>query len=331
MKKLVIFLGILIVISLIAFVFNAVFLKEKSIASGVFYIKRGENVLQISANLKNQGYITNQLSFVYQTIISRNFKKLKSGKYQIKEGQKYNELINKFSLGQILPSEISIIPGKTIKDIANVLSSAYLFKRDDFLNKALYPDKNVLDKFVFLSDKPEGEGLEGYLFPDNYLVDSSGNIDDLQIQILSNFNNKLTQDLRDEIKGQNRTIFEIVTMASMLEKEVKSYKDKQIVSGILWKRADNHLPLQVDSTLLYFQTSLHPSVLEKDVDSEYNTYKYAGLPKGPICNPSLESIKAAIYSENTEYWFYLSAPSGQTIYAKTLGQHLINKAKYLSN
>ena len=97
------------------------------------------------------------------------------------------------------------------------------------------------------------------------------------------------------------------------------------------KRVSYNLPLEVDSTLLYFQTSAHPSAIDKDVNSPYNTYKHAGLPIGPICNPGQESIMAAIYPKNSDYWFYLSAPDGETIFAQTLGQHLINKAKYLTN
>lgn len=255
---------------------------------------------------------------------------MKAGKYQIQKNQNYYDLIEKFSRAELLPTKVSIIPGKTVKDIAQLLSSSRLFKKDDFLNYALNPEKDIFKNFSFFSDAPENAGLEGYLFPDDYLVDSSQNIEDVVSQILFNFDKKLTADLRKEIIKQNRTIFQVIIMASILEKEVQSYEDKQIVSGILWKRADNSLPLQVDSSLLYFQTSEHPSVLEKDLDSQYNTYKYAGLPKGPICNPGLDSIRAAIFSQKTDYWFYLSAPSGETIYAKTFGQQLINKAKYLT-
>jgi len=299
--------------------------------SGLFIIKRGDNVLQIASNLKQQKYINNQLSFVYSAIVSGNFKKMKAGRYQIQQGQTYKDLIKKFVKAQFLPTKISIVPGKTIKDIAVILNSSRLFRKDDFLNSALNPNQDILNKFSFLSDKPKDAGLEGYLFPDNYLIDPSQSVEDVEGQILSNFDKKLTQDLRDEIKKRNRTIFQVVTMASILEKEVRSYEDRQIVSGILWKRIDNHLPLQVDSSLLYFQTSTYPDVLEKNVDSQYNTYKYAGLPRGPISNPDLDSIKAAIYPKNTDYWFYLSAPNGETIFAKTLGQQLINKAKYLTN
>jgi UPF0755 protein len=219
------------------------------------------------------------------------------------------------------------------------LSKSRLANKAEFLSLVLNNSSGAQDdfysslaqKYSFFSDKPKDAGLEGYLFPDSYLIDSAAANQDIVKQILDNFDKKLTEDLRKEIKKQNRTIFDVLTMASILEKEVKTYDDKQIVAGILWKRADNNLPLEVDSTLLYFLASLHPSLIDKDVDSPYNTYKHAGLPVGPISNPGKESIMAAIYPENSDYWFYLSAPSGETIFAKTLGQHVINKAKYLTN
>jgi UPF0755 protein len=120
-------------------------------------------------------------------------------------------------------------------------------------------------------------------------------------------------------------------MASLLEKEVKSLEDKKIVSGILWKRLENNMPLQVDATISFItgKKDANISIEETKIDSPYNTYKYRGLPLGPICNPGLESIIAAIYPETSNYWFYLSTPEGKTIFSKTLDEHNIAKQKYL--
>jgi len=307
-------------------------------AEEFFVIKRGDNVLQIASNLERQGYIKSRFGFIWEALISGNFKKMKAGRYQIEKGQPYQELIIKFTKAQSAPVSISIAPGKTSQDIALLFESAHLFRKDEFLNLILDTSKEkgggfndyLLKEFPFLSDRPEGLGLEGYLFPDTYLINSSASAQETVEQILSNFSIKMNQDLLSQAKKQKRAIFQVITMASLLEKEVNNYQDKQIVAGILWKRADNNLPLEVDSTLLYFSTSLHPDLMEKNVDSPYNTYKYAGLPLGPICNPGLESIRAALYPQETDYWFYSSAPNGETIFAKTLGQHLINKARYLT-
>jgi UPF0755 protein len=306
---------------------------------GLFVISRGDNILQIAGNLQNHGYIGSRILFIWDVASSGNLKKLKAGRYQIGNTSTDRELIEKFTKFQFLPLNISITPGKTTNDIAQILSHAQLVKKDEFLNLVLNKGKDNQDKFYsslyekypFLSDKPKTAGLEGYLFPDTYSIDTMATSQSIVDQILNNLDKKLTVNYRNEIKKQNRTVFEVLTMASILEKEVKTQEDKQIVAGILWKRADNGLPLEVDSTLLYFLASDHPDPIDKSVDSQYNTYRYAGLPVGPICNPGIDSIMAAINPKSSDYWFYLSDPSGKTIFAKTLGQHLINKAKYLTN
>lgn len=328
---------LIVLIAVVLAIFSDIF-RNNPQAEGLFMVERGDNVLQIASNLQSQGYIGSRLIFIWDAVTSGNSKKMKAGRYQIKEGSTNNDLIEKFTKFQSLPINVLIAPGKTTSNIAQILSQAHLAKRDEFLNLVLNDSENsqadfyssLSRNYFFLSDKPKNAGLEGYLFPDNYSIDPAAGNQDIVKQILDNFDKKLTEDLRKEIKKQKRTIFDILTMASILEKEVKTYNDKQIVAGILWKRADNNLPLEVDSTLLYFLTSSHPSLIDKNVESAYNTYKYAGLPLGPICNPGIDSIMAAIYPENSDYWFYLSAPSGETIFAKTLGQHLINKAKYLT-
>jgi len=117
----------------------------------------------------------------------------------------------------------------------------------------------------------------------------------------------------------------------LLEKEVKDFEEKKIVAGILWKRMENKIGLQVDATITYItgKKSVKVSKQETEIDSLYNTYKYRGLPLGPISNPGLESIEAAIYPQNSDYWYYLSTPEGETIFSKTLEEHNIAKAKYL--
>ena len=104
-----------------------------------------------------------------------------------------------------------------------------------------------------------------------------------------------------------------------------------MVSGILWKRLENGIPLQVDATISYItgKKTTEISKEETEIDSPYNTYKYKGLPLGPICNPGLESILASIYPEDSEYLYYLSTPTGETIFSKTLQEHNLAKAKYL--
>ena len=301
-----------------------------------FVVLRGENVLQIANNLKSQGYIESKTLFILDVFFGNDLKKLKAGTYDLK-GLDDGKIIQKLVLSQTIPVQLTVIPGSTIKDIAGSLQSSRIASASDFLNLALGSDsgdqyargQKLTGQFDFLADLPQNAGLEGYLYPDTYHMLARTTPDDIAYQMLKNFGDKLTPNLRAEIKNQGKTVFEVVTMASMLEKEVISYQDKQVVAGILWKREKEGMLLEVDSTLMYFLASDHPGIADKDVDSRYNTYKYAGPPAGPICNPGIESIEAAIDPIDTDYWFYLSKPDGTTVFSKTYAEHLINKAKYL--
>jgi len=194
-----------------------------------------------------------------------------------------------------------------------------------------------------LGMKLPGENLEGFLFPDTYKFPLGVSGEEVVRKMRENFEEKLNTKIpelsltpKEAIMQQGKTIFEIVIMASLLEKELspKNKNDKEnqrIISGILWKRLENKIPLQVDSTITYItgKKITQVSFEETKIDSPYNTYKYRGLPLGPICNPGIDSILAAIYPKNSDYWYYLSTPEGKTIFSKTLEEHNLAKAKYL--
>jgi UPF0755 protein len=189
--------------------------------------------------------------------------------------------------------------------------------------------KDYSSEFDFLQDKPENESIEGYLFPDTYQIAKGESCEEMLNTMLSNFDKKLTLNLRTEIKNQRKSIFDVVIMASLIEKEVRTFDDKKIVSGILWKRMAVGMPLQLDATINYITGKSDPSATIKDtkIDSPYNTYKYKGLPKGPISNPGINSIIAAIYPSQTDYWYYLA--DGRTIFSKTLEEHNAAAKMYL--
>jgi UPF0755 protein len=138
--------------------------------------------------------------------------------------------------------------------------------------------------------------------------------------------------MRQEITDSKKTPHQILTMASIIEKETKFPEDRSIVSDILWRRVQRGIRLQVDSTVHYLVNrsgDVFTTGEERQIDSPWNTYKYAGLPPGPICNPSVESIKAAIRPQKNDYWYFLSDKEGRLHYAKTLEEQNENARKYL--
>lgn len=151
--------------------------------------------------------------------------------------------------------------------------------------------------------------LEGYLFPDTYFFHNNDSAEAILQKMQDNFEKKINSQIREEISRQQKTLPEIIIMASLLEKEILDIKERKIASGILWKRLKVGMALQVDAA---------PA-----------TYKERGLPFQPISNPGLDSILAALYPIESGYWYYLSKPTGETVFSKTLEEHNLARAKYL--
>lgn len=293
-----------------------------------YVLQKGSGYKEIAGDLKKQGVIKSPLFFEFFVLVSLNYSKLQAGQYELSPSMSIAEIVKKFVLGDVIKEKITIIEGWDTKDIAEYLESKKLYSGEDFLNMV---KKDWSQDFEFLKDKPKNLNLEGYIFPDTYYVAENSTAEEFIRISLSNFNKKLSYDLKQEITKQKKSIFEIITMASMLEKEVESPEDKKIVSGILWKRIKEGIPLQVDATVNYVtgKNDVKVSIKDANIDSFYNTYKYYGLPLGPISNPGIESILAAIYPQESPYWYYLSADhNGQTIFSQTLEEHNIARAKY---
>lgn len=327
---LIIFL--IILTGIIIFVCYGIFLPKEpgSTKVMVFSIQKGEGDEEISINLEKQGIIKNQYFFRGYVLGRGWFSKLQAGKYALSPAMNLPEIVNKFIKGDVIKIEITIPEGFTMAQIEQEINAKCETQNTNLELKSQNLSFYKKD-YKFLEDAPDTAGLEGYLFPDTYQISYDISSQALVKMMLNNFEKKLTEELRKEIQSQKKTIFKIVTMASLIEKEVRELEDKKIVSGILWKRLKAGMPLQVDATITYItgKKTTNISVEETQIDSPYNTYKYYGLPLGPICNPGQDSILAAIYPKTTDYWFYLSTSEGETVFSKTLKEHNIAKAKYL--
>ena len=317
------------------------FFKRKEV---IFRVERGESMKQISDQLYSEGLIRWDSVFRAYVTFTMNSKRLQAGSYKLSSAMGIFQIVNKFVFGDTIKEILTVPEGQNIRDIAQEINSKGIINSKDFFElvgspavdyrdfKKLVKPKDFSVLFSFLKDKPNYVSLEGYLFPDTYYISQETTANELLAMILSNFDKKLTQDLRTEIKKQNKTIFEIITMASVIEKEVRAKEDMELVSGILWKRLRVGMPLQSCATISYItaKRSTDISIDETQIDSLYNTYKYRGLPLGPISNPGVEAIKAAIFPKENLYWYFLNTSDGKTIFSKTLEEHNIAKAKYLN-
>lgn len=301
-----------------------------------FSVEKGESAKEISIKLEKEGLIKNAFIFRCYALIKGFSGKLQSGWYELSPAMNMSKITKKIAFGDVTKEKITIIEGWNLKKIADYFEEKKICAPEEFLTIA---KKDFDSEFAFLKDKPKNLNLEGYLFPDTYYIQiqnaklKTQNYDmgNIVRQILANFDKKLNSELREVIVRQNKSIFEVITMASLIEKEVRTLEDKKIVSGILWKRLKARMPLQVDATISYItgKKTTDISIIETQIDSSYNTYKYRGLPAGPISNPGIESILAAIYPKESDFWYYLSGFDDLTIFSKTLKEHNVAKAKYL--
>lgn len=334
----VFFLVIILSFLLLFWSWQGIYLPKNSSSEQerLFTVEKGQNLFQVAVELEEEGLIKNKFLFGLYIGFKGNQEKLQAGNYLLSSSMTIPEIADKIVSGDIAKDTITIIEGWNLNDIARYLEERGLSTAAQFLEITNPPFDDFIAEYGFLKDKPEGLNLEGYIFPDTYcFLKQEENGKEMTVQILrralDNFEKKLSQDLKEEIKSQKKTIFEIITMASLLEKEVRTLEDKKMVAGVLWKRLQNNIPLQVDATISYItgKKSTKVSIEETKIDSPYNTYKYRGLPLGPICNPGLDSIISAVYPENSSYWYYLSTPEGETIFSRTLDEHNTAKNKYL--
>lgn len=272
-------------------------------------IQTGASAQDIANMLDKEGIIRNTFPFLVYLKLTRADTQIKPGSYYFTEPISIPRIVA-FITSDLAERKIRIHEGWTNFEIANYLQGEGLVSKRDFLNVAT--------------------NTEGYLFPDTYLIFQNTSAIDLVTKMRAEFDNKIAP-LEQEIARKKIPLKNIVIMASLIEKESAGDKDRAIISGILWKRLKNNQPLQVDATLSYLLGKESNDLTTNDLktDSPYNTYKYPGLPIGPIGNPGLDSIKAAIYPKDSPYWFYLHDKTGKAYYAKTFEEHIANKNKYL--
>jgi len=308
-KKTIIIL--LTAIFLIICLFNIV--KPFPYVEDTFIIREGETLKTISKNLKEQGLISNSSLFFFTLYFTNNPLDIKAGAYEINSAMGNFKIIHQITTGNTIKEKITIIEGWTINDIAEYLEKEELFTKEEFLAAT---KKDYSSEFSFLNSN----NLEGFLFPDTYFINQTDTPEIIIKRMLLNFETKVWGSVKDK-----ENFYEVLILSSILEREVISYEDKQKVAHILFKRLANNMPLQVDATILY----VNNNIFDSEIDSLFNTYKYLGLPPAPISNPGIESIEAALNPLNNNYWYYLSAKDGTTIFSNNFEEHKMNKIIYL--
>lgn len=296
-------------------------------------ILSGLSVNDIGWLLKKKGIIRSVPAFSLYVRWHGAESSLQAGDFLLHRGMSVAEIIRTLQTGFLKESAITIPEGFTVRDIDRLLSQKELIKDGDFLDCAATCD---LSAYAFLprekSIASRGGLVEGYLFPETYFVVAEEfTAKNFLERLLKTFRERVINDLGPELAASGRTLHEIVTMASLIEEETRTGAERPIVSGILWKRLDSGQGLGADAAIRYALEKPTAEITAKDLnaDSPYNLRKYKGLPPGPIANPGLSSIKAALHPEDSKYWYYLHGKDGVIRYAETNEEHNRNKTMYL--
>lgn len=300
-----------------------------------FSVKSGDSVAMIGANLASAELIKSELVFKAYIKLHKQTKLL-AGDYFFPQGSRLSDIVKRLARGEAVFAENDVLikEGLNLKEIGLLLKDKRLLSDDCDKLFAMYVSNLPAEfkKYDFLREAPTRVDLEGFIFPDTYRVFADANCQDLLLKALDNFDKKIDADLRAEIKRQGRRLYDVLIMASLLEKEVRSEADMKIVAGIFWDRIKNGQRLESCATLAYILGENKPqyTLADTQIDSPYNTYRNDGLPPTPINNPGLKAIRAAIYPTKTDYNFFLSRPdTGATVFSVTYQEHLANKARYL--
>lgn len=336
-----------IIVGLILFFSWELQRKPAKIKTGevAFTIERGETLKQISRSLAQEGVISSPWFFEFLVRLSHKQNKLQAGDYDLPQGLSLLQLIDALGKAQANQTQIILREGEGVRELADRLAEAGIVASTTFIEAAGRPtvDYGTLDvgqprpvdfaaEFSFLEDKPAYYGYEGYLFPDTYRFSKTATSGQIIRKMLKNFETKLSPAMRQEISRQGKTVWDIVIMASILEKEVRTAADMKMVSDLFWRRLARGQAFQSDATLSYVlnDTVAAHSAEDLELDSPYNSYRFKGLPPTPIGNPGLAALEAAVYPTANDYNFFLNDPkTGATIFAVTFEQHKQNKREYL--
>lgn len=297
-----------------------------------FIVESGWGSSDISYRLTDAGLVRNPYVFQMYVWLHRIDSRLQPGNYFLSKSQNIKEIAWILARGAGSTKEISLtfIEGWNNQQIADYLVEREMIAQPADLFAIVQKKAVWWDDYPVLASRPKNLDLEGYLFPDTYRVFRDATIADIVQKMVATLEEKITSEMRQEISRQHKTIHEIITLASILEKEVSTQKDRRLVADIFYKRLAAGMPLQSDATVNYAtgKSVTRASLDDLSVESLYNTYKYKGLPPGPICNPGFEAIEAAVYPVANEYWYFLTTPNGEVIYSKTHDEHVAAKARY---
>jgi len=295
----------------------------------VINIRQGESVGSIARLLDQEKVIAGYYYFrIYYRLFFNNAS-FKSGEYRFEQPMTMEQVIEKLHDGKVLLHKITIKEGMIIKEIGRYLEKQHKINGSDFINFALSP--HLITKM-----DPNAPDLEGYLYPDTYMVHKGITAEQVVRLMVRKFRENFTHTMKWRAEELNLTVRQVITLASLIEKETASREERFLISSVFHNRLRIGMPMGCDPTIIYAlkRDDKYTGKLgwaELKYDSPYNSRLHAGLPPGPICNPGYESIEAALYPENTKYLYFVAKDSRSHYFSENLNEHNRAVQKFIIN
>jgi UPF0755 protein len=289
-------------------------------------IPPGSGAAEIRRRLIESGIVSDQLAFRAALLWTGQSRGLKAGEYRFDRPMTVVEVIDKIARGDVYERPITFPEGLTIREMAAIYQSRGFGQADDFM-------KAARDASLISDLDPAAKDLEGYLFPETYALPRGTPASKLVSAMVARFRDTYMQLQTSRKDSAALSLREIVTLASLVEKETGKAEERPLVAAVYQNRLEQKMPMQADPTVVYalVMAGSYDGNIRKgdlDVDSPYNTYKYPGLPPGPIASPGRASIAAALAPADVDYLYFVSKNDGSHVFAETLAQHNANVQQY---
>lgn len=289
-------------------------------------ITHGSDAVTIARQLIAAGIVRDRWAFRYATWKTKSASRLQAGEYKFDSPMTAIQVLEKIARGRVHLRTITFPEGLTLAQMAEIFGASDFGTREEFY--ASGQNTELVAHF-----DQDATDLEGYLFPDTYALPRDATAGQLVSAMVASFEQKFDEELRRESQVRGFTPREVVTLASIIERETARADERTVVSGVFTNRLELGMLLQSDPTVIYAlqRAGLYKNNLTRAnlrFDSPYNTYVYAGLPPGPIASPGLAALKAAVQPDDVQYLYFVSRNDGSHVFAASLREHNRNVREY---
>lgn len=283
-------------------------------------ITPGMSSSQVGQLLEEQGVIDSRLKFWLAVKLNNAGSKLQVGVFELQRNMQAGDALNVLINGQAAAVRVTVPEGLNVRQVAKLFAAHGLVDEQEFLEEA-----REFAPYDYIEKMPDADyRIEGFLFPETYDFASDATPRDVMQKMADEFDSRLTPDMRRRAEEEELSIYELVNLASLVEKEAKYPEDRPVIAQVFFKRLAIDMPLQSDTTLQYLRDEVKEdlSIADTEVESPYNTYLHYGLPPGPIASPGMASIEAVLNPADTDYLYFVADRDGHNHYGYTYDEHL---------